>query len=161
MDGLGINWQLLVAEIINFAILLLILKRFLYKPFLRLLEQRRAKIEEGVTKADEAEKSLQKIRALSDEIRQKDERRSKEIIQNAEKKAQERTKAILAAAEEDKGKLLARAKSAIEREKAAAAAEQRRNSIEMAFALAEKVIKEKMDKAQDRKLIEKLAEDIK
>jgi len=85
MNGLGIDWQLLIAEIINFVILLLILKRFLYKPFLRLLEQRRVKIEEGIKKAEEAEKSLQKIRALSEEVRKSDERRSRAIIQNDRK----------------------------------------------------------------------------
>jgi len=78
-----------------------------------------------------------------------------------ENRAQERAKMILDAAEEEKNKLLAGAKAAIEQEKKIAQAEQHRVAVEMAFMLAEKVIREKMDKTQDKQLIEKLAERIK
>ncbi|MBI3685123.1 hypothetical protein HY250_01845 [Candidatus Azambacteria bacterium] len=37
----GIDWRLLVMQIINFAILLFILKRYLYKPVMDMLERMR------------------------------------------------------------------------------------------------------------------------
>jgi F-type H+-transporting ATPase subunit b len=160
MDGLGINWQLLIAEIINFGVLLLILKRFLYKPLLNLFETRRLKIEEGVKKSEEAEKSLQKIRALGEEIKEKGEEKAKEIVAGAEQKGQEKAKFILAAAEEEKVKIIEKAKKTAEIEREAAREQQAKESINLAFALAEKVLKEEINKEKDKKIIEKLAKEL-
>lgn len=161
MDGLGIDWKLLIAEIVNFAILLFLLKKFLYKPFTNILEQRRAKIEEGIKKSEDAEKSLQKIRSLADDIKYKSEQKAKEIIVNAEKKAQDKTKNILTAADAEKGKIIESARKAMEQEKAAAKELQEKEAVDMAFVLAERVLKEKVNKELDKKLIEKLAADLK
>lgn len=54
----GINWQLLLAQAINFGVLLLALWWFLYRPLTRMIDERRVKISEGVKAADEAEKKL-------------------------------------------------------------------------------------------------------
>lgn len=161
MEGLGINWNLLVAEIVNFFILLLLLKKFLYKPLLSMLEERRIKIEEGIKKSEEAEISLQKIRALGEEIKEKGEQKAKDVMAIAEKRSQEKAKTILAGADEEKTRIIAAAKVAAEQEKAAAREQQGKEAINLAFILAEKVLKEEMNKEKDKKFIEKLAKELK
>ena len=42
---LGIEWKLLLAQGLNFILLLIILRKFLYKPILKMLDERRAKAE--------------------------------------------------------------------------------------------------------------------
>ncbi|HOX30213.1 MAG TPA: F0F1 ATP synthase subunit B [Candidatus Paceibacterota bacterium] len=160
MEGLGINWNLLVAEIVNFFILLLVLKKFLYKPVLGMLEERRAKIEEGIKKSEEAETSLQKIRALGEEIKEKGEQKARDVMVIAEKRSQEKAKTILAGADEEKTRIIAAAKAAAEQEKIAAKEQQGREAINLAFILAEKVLKEEMNREKDKKIIEKLAKDL-
>jgi F-type H+-transporting ATPase subunit b len=61
LDQLGINWQLLLSQAVNFILLLIVLRIFVYKPLLKLLHDRRAKIEEGLTKAEEAERRLREV----------------------------------------------------------------------------------------------------
>jgi ATP synthase B/B'' CF(0). len=102
MEGLGIDPKILIGDIATFVVLAVILKKYAYKPFLAVLEARRKKIEEGVAKSEEAEKSLAKIRGLSEEVKAAGEKKAKEMILAAEAKAQEKAKAILAAAEEEK-----------------------------------------------------------
>jgi F-type H+-transporting ATPase subunit b len=160
MEGLGINWYLLIAEIVNFFILLLLLKKFLYKPVLGMLEERRVKIEEGIKKSEEAETSLQKIRVLGDEIREKGEQKAKDIMVKAEKRSQEKAKMILSGAEEEKARIMVAAKVAAEQEKAAAREQQGKEAIDLAFILAEKVLKEELNKEKDKKIIEKLAKEL-
>lgn len=160
MEGLGINWNLLVAEIVNFFILLLLLKKFLYKPLLKMLEERRVKIEEGVKKAEEVETTLQKIRALGEEIKEKGEKKAKDIIANAEKRSQEKARTILAGADEEKTRIIAAAKVAAEQERAASREQQGKEAIDLAFVLAEKVLKEEMNKEKDKKIIEKLIKEM-
>jgi F-type H+-transporting ATPase subunit b len=61
LDQLGINGELLLSQAVNFVLLLIVLRIFVYKPLLKLLHDRRAKIEEGLTKADEAERRLHEV----------------------------------------------------------------------------------------------------
>lgn len=58
LNQFGVKPLLLAAQVVNFLILLFILKRFLYKPILKVLEQRKKRIEEGLKNAEEIEKKL-------------------------------------------------------------------------------------------------------
>ena len=58
LNQFGINPLLLAAQVVNFALLLFILKRFLYKPILKVLETRKQKIEASLKNAEEIEKRL-------------------------------------------------------------------------------------------------------
>lgn len=57
----GIDWRLLVINLVNFGLMLGVLWYFLYGPVLRVLEARRAKIAEGVHDADKAKEALKEI----------------------------------------------------------------------------------------------------
>lgn len=61
VSQLGINWQLLLSQGVNFALLLIVLRIFVYKPMLKLLHDRREKIEGGLVKAEEAERRLHEV----------------------------------------------------------------------------------------------------
>ncbi len=61
---LGIDWHLLLSQAVNFFLLLAVLRIFVYKPLLKLLHDRRARIEEGLTKADEADRRLAEVEEI-------------------------------------------------------------------------------------------------
>ena len=52
MENIGINWQLLVAFLINFLVLCGLLTAVLYKPVLKMLDERAAKIKESLEQAE-------------------------------------------------------------------------------------------------------------
>ncbi|UMX48011.1 MAG: F0F1 ATP synthase subunit B [Candidatus Nealsonbacteria bacterium DGGOD1a] len=157
MEGLGIDPKILIGDIATFVVLAVILKKYAYKPFLAVLEARRKKIEEGVAKSEEAEKSLAKIRGLSEEVKAAGEKKAKEMILAAEAKAQEKAKAILAAAEEEKKNVIANAKIVMEKERTRAEENRQKEAMDLAFAVSEKFLAEKITKEQDKKIIERLA----
>ena len=161
MSGLGIDPKILIGDIVTFIALAVILKKYAYKPFLAILEQRRKKIEEGVTKSEEAEASLVKIRALAEEVKEVGERKSKELILAAEAKAQERAKQISAAAEAEKIKVIENAKLAMVKEQVQAKERQEKEAFDLAMAVSEKFLSEKITKEQDKKLIERFASEMK
>lgn len=156
MEGLGIDPKILIGDIVTFIVLVVILKKFAYKPFLAVLEQRAKKIEEGVKKSEEAEVSLQKIRILSEEVEEAGERKFKEVMAVAEKKAREKTKTIIAAAEVEKNRVIEAARAAMEKEQAQARAQRQKEAVDLAFSVSEKFLSEKITKEQDKKMIEKL-----
>lgn len=57
-----LNWSTIVLEIINFLVLVWILKHFLYRPVLRVIEQRRAGIEATLNEAKQREEAAEKLR---------------------------------------------------------------------------------------------------
>ena len=58
LQQLGIQWPKLIAQVVNFAIVLFILWKFAYKPVLNMLEQRRQKITDGMANADKIKSEL-------------------------------------------------------------------------------------------------------
>ena len=58
-NNFGINLYLTFAEIVNFIIVLLILRRYLYRPILNVLKKRKDEITEGMNKAEEGRKVLE------------------------------------------------------------------------------------------------------
>ena len=92
----GVNWKLLLVQAFNFGLLLVILTFFLYKPVLRIIDERREKVAEGVRNAEEA---LQKLAASETE--------GKEIVISASREA-ERIVALARESAEEKGSGLVR-----------------------------------------------------
>lgn len=58
LSQLGIDWHLLLSQAVNFFLLLIVLRIFVYKPLLQLLHDRKNRIQEGITKAEEADRRL-------------------------------------------------------------------------------------------------------
>ena len=54
LENFGLNPMLLIAQIVNFLIVLFILKKFLYKPVLEMLKKRQTTIKDGLKQAEEA-----------------------------------------------------------------------------------------------------------
>lgn len=63
MESLGIHWVKLIAQTINFAIVLFVLWKFAYKPIFNMLEVRRVKIAESVANADKIKTQLAQTEA--------------------------------------------------------------------------------------------------
>ncbi len=55
----GVDWRLLLIQAINFVVLIAALSYFLYNPILKILDERRKKIEQGIKDAADAKKSLE------------------------------------------------------------------------------------------------------
>ena len=87
LDQLGINWQLLLSQAVNFGILLLVLTFFVYKPVIKIIKERNKKIKEGLDKAQEADVRLKEIDVIGKGKIKEAEAESVNIIKNTEKKA--------------------------------------------------------------------------
>lgn len=80
---LGIQWPKLIAQVINFAIVLFVLWKWAYKPVLQMLELRRTKIEESVANADKIKQELARTEASRQEILTKADTDANKLIEEA------------------------------------------------------------------------------
>jgi len=87
LDQLGIDWQLLVSQMVNFFILLAVLTFFVYKPLIKVIKKRTARIKEGLEKANEADARLKEIDVIGKGKIKEAEQKSIEIIKDTEDKA--------------------------------------------------------------------------
>jgi len=67
-DTLGIQWTKLIAQFIDFSIVLFVLWKFAYKPVFHMLEARKAKIAEGVANAEKIKAELASTEAARQKI---------------------------------------------------------------------------------------------
>lgn len=83
--SLGIDWKLLLAQVINFFILFFIIYKLFAKPINNFLEERKKAIEEGYRNRDYAEKLIKRIQKLRRKILAKTEKQREEILSLAYK----------------------------------------------------------------------------
>ncbi len=81
----GINPILLAAQVVNFLILLFILQRFLYKPLLKVLAERKKKIAESLKNAEEIEKRLLETEEEKEKILAKASTEAQKLLDDARK----------------------------------------------------------------------------
>ena len=97
-SAFGLDWRLLLAQAVNFGVVLLALRYFLYKPVMQMLEKRRVLVAKGVEDAARAAEKL----AGADEVATK-------RVLKAELEAEEIVKAAHTAASQNRSKMLAEA----------------------------------------------------
>jgi len=84
---LGLNWKLFLSQAVNFFILLIVLRAFVYKPLISVIEKRNKKIKEGLEKTEEADIRLKEVDNIAKEKIKEAEQESIDIIKNTEAKA--------------------------------------------------------------------------
>ena len=139
----GINWKLLLAQGFNFALLLVLLTYFLYKPVLKIIDERREKIAEGVKTAEAAARKLEEAKQKSDTIVGAASREAEELVTSARVRANEQGVEIIRSAENRADSILDDAKARAEEEKHQALLESEKEITRAALLAAEKILKTK------------------
>ena len=154
ITDIGINLPVLVAQTVNFVVLLTLLKLFVYKPVLNMLDQRRARIEEGLNAAQRGQESAAEAEKTAQAELETARREGQNIVQNAQQVAQRLQEEGRAAAAQQTEAMLERARSEIGLERDQAIAELRREFADLTIAAAEKIIGQSLDRGAHQRLIE-------
>ena len=156
MDELGLNIPVLVAQLVNFFLLLVVLRIFAYRPIMEMLDRRAQRIREGLEAAEQSKESA--AQAEQEVARQIEEARRQG--QSLTAQAQEAANRIQEQAREQAHReaevLLERARSEIQLERDQAIAELRREFADLTVSAAEKVIGQSLDRQAHQRLIEEV-----
>lgn len=96
---LGVDWRLLLAQGVNFLVVLVVLTVFVWKPLLRMMDARRERIEDGLQNAKNADERLANIEKLKAARMSEAERQAFALISEAEADAGQRAVEIIKAGE--------------------------------------------------------------
>lgn len=158
LHGLGLDWKLLLAQAVNFFILLVVLRLTVYKPLLRFLAKRRREIEEGIAKTEEARRRLEEIAELKKAKMKEAEGEVAEILSRSEARAKEEAQRIMDAAARKEAEMIKIAHEEIGAEKAAERKRLREESVALVKDILVKAVEMDPKKIDDA-LIEKAAKE--
>jgi F-type H+-transporting ATPase subunit b len=158
VHALGIDWRLLIAQIVNFLILMGALSFILYKPLIAVLEKRRTRIEESMVNAERIGAELKRTGAEQARILSEARIESQRIITEATERAETQRNAVLERAKAEVASIVAQSKIQLSADREQLVREVRAQAAELVALATEKVIGEKMTAAKDKALIERVME---
>lgn len=153
LKSFGINPVLLFAQIINFAIVLYVLQRFMYKPIMEVIKKRKQSIEEGLKQAEESRILLEKTAEKEKEVLRKAQAESKKILEETKKQSGEIFKTTEESAKSQAKQILEEAKKQIYFETLKAQKELSMKISSLAVELLQKSVTELFSKEDQEKII--------
>ena len=161
MEGLGLNLGYLFVQIFNFAIIFVVLRAWVYKPILGLLERRRTAIAEGLEDARIAAEARQNAEQEAEKVLADAQAKASQIMREANERAEAQGKEVLAAAEADAAKKREESLAEIESERERILGELRGQVGTLAIAAAQKLINASLDEQRQRVLIDEFFSGVK
>jgi F-type H+-transporting ATPase subunit b len=151
--GLQINLFWIIVASLNFILLFVLLSVFALGPLRRMLDERRARIEEGLRDAEQARRDRESAEAERVAALQEARREANEIITRAQKVAQDSRDADIAATKAELERLRDRASAEIDAEKQRAISDLRAEVADLALQAASKVVGETLNTERERRLV--------
>jgi F-type H+-transporting ATPase subunit b len=154
ITDIGINVPVLLFQLVNFTFLLIVLRLLVYKPVLRMLDERRERIQMGLSAAERGREQAAEAERLAQEQIDNARREGQQIVANAQQVAQRLQEEARQQAQQQQEAMLERARGEIQLERDSAIAELRREFADLTIAAAEKVIGQSLDRTAHQRLIE-------
>lgn len=160
LGSFGVSPSLFLAQLLNFAIVVFVLTKWVFKPLLKTMDERKKTIDDGIKRSEESERVLVEARASEQEIVRNAHAQGKDIVEEAKERGEmekqkriEISKTIITRQLED-AKLQALHEAGAERDAV------RRASAELVGNALEKVAPGAIDEKKQRLLIAKAIEEL-
>lgn len=159
-DFLSIDLATIIPTWLNLLILFLVLKHFLFKPVNKVLDDRKAEVEQTYKEADEAKENAKALEAEYSTKLEGAKEESAEIVREATKKAQVRSDEIIADAKTEARAIVDNAHDQIEREKKIAVNQIKDEITDIALGAAAKIVEKEVSTKDNERLIENFIDSV-
>jgi len=153
LEKLGLNLGFLLVQIINFAIIMVVLIAWVYKPLMNMLAKRREKIEKGLEDAQVAADARANAEKDAEALMADAQSKAAQMIREATEKAEAANRDVRAEAEAEMANLRKAGLAEITTEKERALNELRVHVSTLAIAAAQKIIGETLDEKRQHALV--------
>ena len=160
LDIISVNvWQILIS-LVNLLLLFLIIKKFLFKPVMTVLEKRRQEIDGQYAEADAAIEEANLSKKQWEEKLAAAEDEAEAIIQTAAENAKYRGDKLIEDAQKRAESIVRVAESEAELERKKATDSMKQEIVEVSGALAEKLLERELNREDHKAIIESFIEEI-
>ena len=161
LSDFGVQPILLLAQVVNFLVLLFILQKLLYKPILQVLEERKRKIEESLSNAEKIQKELEATEAKRSQVIENAIEEGKKIIAEATQQGAVLMQESQAKAKEEMEEMMNQGMQMIAGEKEKMKSEVKSEVATMIQMSLEKVLGRSLDSKSHQKIVEDAVKTIK
>ena len=150
MEKLGINLGYLIVQILNFVVIFVVLRAWVYKPLMAMLEKRRTTIAQGLEDARIAEEARANAEKEKERILSEAQTKAAEIVREAAERAEAVGKERLMAIEAEIAKTRETALAEVEQERNRLLGELRSQVVALSIAAAQKLVGETLKQDERR-----------
>jgi F-type H+-transporting ATPase subunit b len=158
LQALGINLPSLLWHTFNFLLLVGLLTKFLYRPVVRMLDERSTRIKESMERAESIKEELART---SEETRAQllvARKEGQAIVDQASQMAERLKVQARDDAQAEADKIVVKARAQLDQERQQVVAELRREMADMVVAAAGRVIGQSLDTNAQRRLVEEFSQ---
>lgn len=156
----GIEPILLLAQVVNFLIILFVLKKFFYKPIVKMLDSRRETIAESLKNAQLIEEKLAKTEEKSAQILKEAQIQGEKFLVDAQSQANHIIESAQAEARSHSERAIAEAMEQITAEKIQMKKELEQDTLELVVKVTQKVLGRKLKPKERQELTTDAVSDI-
>jgi F-type H+-transporting ATPase subunit b len=149
-----LDWKLMVAQAINFAIVILVLYFFALKPLKKLMDERTQTITGGLDNAKKQEELLKAQQEEYDKTLAKARAEAQAIMKDVKKDAEDKRAQLLAIAQDESKAILENGKKQLEGEKEKMLDEAKKELVSLVVSATKKVLGENVSETIEAKLVE-------
>lgn len=150
----------LIAQILNFLVLVFVLAKFAYKPVVKIMDERKNKIASDLEAAEKAKTYAEAVKAEYAAKLAEAKQEAQAIIDAARKTAQAAHDKIMADTKAEQDQVVATAKEAIAMEKKKAMDDIRVQVINLSMIAASKIVEQKLGSEEDKQMAGKIVDSI-
>jgi F-type H+-transporting ATPase subunit b len=150
----------LIGQMITFTLLVWFTMKYVWPPIIAALEERKAKIAEGLAAAEKGQEEIKLAEKKAISVLKEAREQSAEIIGSAQKRANELVEESKLQAQKEGERLLEAAKAQIEQEMLQARENLRKEVSALALRAAEQILKEEIDKVKHQDLLNRTVEQL-
>lgn len=150
----------LIAQIVNFLILVGILTKFAYKPLMKALEDRQKKIADSLDSAEREKQEAEQLKVSYQQQLAEARAQAQAIIEKAEKLAEETKEEILKEARLESARILKNVQAEVARERELALAQIKGEVVMLSMAAAAKIIDKNIDTETNANLVSNFIEQL-
>ncbi len=159
-EALGLTLKEFIFYLINFLLLIGILGKFLYKPFLNTLEMRRQTIKDAFDSAEATNRKADEKLANYEKRIANVEAEGRDIIKEATDQARAKAAGIVEDANRQAEDIVKKARIEIEQEKESALADVREQISELALMMAEKIMEKDIEINGQEQILDQVMEEV-
>lgn len=145
MENLGLDFKLILAQIINFALVFYIIKKFIATPFLAFLKKEKGAQEEKEKIGSVVQQKMEELDKEESKLKEKWKEEARVMLKKAQEEAEKEKAEIVRKGQSEVAELKAKAKRQIEEEKKTAEKEIRRKIVDLSIAIADRALKDYLD----------------
>ncbi len=156
----GLNGWLFLAQVINFAIVLFVLHRWVYKPLLAAMDARAEQVRAGVLKAEAAESVLREAQDRAGSVVRQAEQEAQSLLERTKAEAEAKRRELLQEAHQELDRQVATVKQQLEEERASMVKSAKKELAGLVVKATDAVTAEVLQDKEQRNLLEKAVKEV-